>query len=122
VSDEYHIRLIVFALVRKQCESFVVVPPVNITNNTTTNDTPKFPAHRDGKFLSLKNAARELSCTRRFLERRIECGELSVFRPSRKLVRVSREELDRWVASYSHGGHLSPTKASIPGTEGSAAP
>ena len=74
------------------------------TTNEVTNDTPKFSALRDGKFLSLKNAARELSCTRRFLERRIECGELAVFRPSRKLVRVSREELDRWIESYSHGG------------------
>lgn len=92
--------------------------PVNTTSQTVTNDTPIFPAQRDGKFLSLKNAAKELSCTRRFLERRIECGELAVFRPSRKLVRVSREELDRWVASYSHGGHINPAKAAIPETEG----
>lgn len=88
---------------------------MSTTTNTITNDTPKLPAQRDGRFLSLKNAARELSCTRRFLERRIECGELAVFRPSRKLVRVSRDELDRWVASYSHGGHLNPAKASTEG-------
>jgi excisionase family DNA binding protein len=86
------------------------VIPVNTTSQTGTNDTSKFSSQREGKFLSLKNAARELSCTRRFLERRIECGEISVFRPSRKLVRVSRDELDRWVASYSHGGHLNPAK------------
>jgi len=77
-------------------------------NSAIANDITNFPSHRDGKFLSLKDAARELSCTRRFLERRIECGELAVFRPSRKLVRVSRDELDRWVASYSHGGKRTP--------------
>jgi excisionase family DNA binding protein len=57
------------------------------------------------KFLSLRDAACEIGATRRFLERRIEDGELAVFRPSRRLVRVSRAELDRWIASYSHGGH-----------------
>ena len=91
------------------------------TTVPVTNDINQFLAHRDGKFLSLKNAARELSCTRRFLERRIEAGELAVFRPSRKLVRVSREELYRWVASYSHGGHNNPAKAAIPETEGRVA-
>ena len=89
----------------------VLVMPVNITTNPTTNDTPKFQVQRDGKFLALKDAARELSCTRRFLERRIEAGELSVFRPSRKLVRVARTELDRWVASYSHGGKRSTSNS-----------
>jgi excisionase family DNA binding protein len=101
-----------------KCAGCVLVERMSSTSDSITNDTPKFSAQRDGKFLSLKNAARELSCTRRFLERRIECGELAVFRPSRKLVRVSRDELDRWVASYSHGGHLNPSKASIPETEG----
>ena len=96
------------------------------TTSPVTNDTPKFLAQRDGKFLSLKNAACELSCTRRFLERRIEAGELAVFRPSRKLVRVARTELDRWIASYSHGGkkHDAPAARgkSADASEGREAP
>lgn len=55
-------------------------------------------------FLTLNEAAREIGCTRRFLETRIEDGELTVFRPSRRLVRLKRAELDRWVESFSHKG------------------
>ena len=52
-------------------------------------------------FLSLNEAAAILDCSRRFLEMRIEDGELNVFRPSKRLVRIKRSELDRWVESYS---------------------
>lgn len=52
-------------------------------------------------FLSLNEAAAMLDCSRRFLEMRIEDGELRVFRPSKRLVRIKRTELDRWVESYS---------------------
>ena len=52
-------------------------------------------------FLSLNEAAAMLHCSRRFLEIRIEDGELKVFRPSKRLVRIKRSELDRWVESYS---------------------
>lgn len=83
------------------------------TTVTVTNDARKY--------ISLRDAAREIGATRRFLERRVECGEIAVFRPSRKLVRVSRDELNRWIKSYSHGGHLNPAKPAIPETEGSAA-
>jgi len=55
-------------------------------------------------FLSLREAALEIGCTRRFLEKRIEDGEIAVFRPSRRLIRIARGELNRWIASYSHGG------------------
>ena len=54
-----------------------------------------------GKFISLNDAAALLNCSRRFLEKRIEDGELKVFRPSKRLVRIKRSELDRWVESYS---------------------
>jgi len=54
-----------------------------------------------GSFLSLNEAAAMLDCSRRFLEIRIEDGELRVFRPSKRLVRIKRSELDRWVESYS---------------------
>ena len=52
-------------------------------------------------FLSLLEAAETIGCTRRFLEKRIEDGELAVFRPSKKLVRISRAEFTRWVDSFT---------------------
>jgi excisionase family DNA binding protein len=76
------------------------VTVVNKTTNAVTNESRKF--------LSLRDAATEIGATRRFLERRIEDGEIAVFRPSRRLVRVSRAELDRWIESYSHGGSRTP--------------
>lgn len=60
------------------------------------------PAERE--FLSLNAAAEKIGCTRRFLETRIVDGELSVFRPSRRLVRITRAELDRWVDLYTRKG------------------
>jgi excisionase family DNA binding protein len=55
-------------------------------------------------FLSLEEAAIEIGCTRRFLEKRIEDGEIRVFRPSKRLVRIRRTELDRWIEGYSTTG------------------
>ena len=63
---------------------------------------PTMPSDRiSAAFLSLNEAAAMLHCSRRFLEIRIEDGELKVFRPSKRLVRIKRSELDRWVESYS---------------------
>ncbi len=63
---------------------------------------PPNPEDRSGgTFLSLNEAAAMLDCSRRFLEIRIEDGELRVFRPSKRLVRIKRTELERWVESYS---------------------
>ena len=63
---------------------------------------PLIPDDRSSAaFLSLNEAAAVLDCSRRFLEIRIEDGELKVFRPSKRLVRIKRSELDRWVESYS---------------------
>ena len=56
---------------------------------------------RDREFLSIIEAASEIGCSRRFLEMRIEDGELVVFRPSKRIVRIKRAEFDRWVKSYS---------------------
>ncbi len=56
-------------------------------------------------FLTLAEAAEEIGCTRRFLERRIEDGELRVFRPSTRLIRIRRTELEKWIERYSFGGH-----------------
>ena len=52
-------------------------------------------------FLSLNEAAHEIGCTRRFLEKRIEDGEIAVFRPSKRLARIKRGEFARWVESYT---------------------
>lgn len=57
------------------------------------------------KFLTLAAVAEEIGCTRRFLETRIEDGELKVFRPSSGLIRVRRAELEKWIERYSFGGH-----------------
>jgi excisionase family DNA binding protein len=75
--------------------------------NTTTQ-----PQATERAFISLQEAAQEIGCTRRFLERRIEDGEFAVFRPSRRLVRVARGELNRWVESYSHGRAKEPMEQS----------
>ena len=67
---------------------------------STLNST--MPSNRSSAaFLSLNEAAAMLHCSRRFLEIRIEDGELKVFRPSKRLVRIKRSELDRWVERYS---------------------
>ena len=69
---------------------------------------------KDKPFLTLNEAAAEIGCSRRFLELRIEDGEIRVFRPSGRLVRVSRGELSRWVETFSHGGTASTD--SVPAT------
>lgn len=80
--------------------------------NTTIKD-PQSPhpergglTPRPSDFLSLREAAAEIVCSRRFLETRIEDGELKVFRPSKRLVRIQRSELERWVESYSSKGSV----------------
>jgi excisionase family DNA binding protein len=70
-------------------------PAVSTLNPTMHSD------RSSAAFLSLNEAAAMLHCSRRFLEIRIEDGELKVFRPSKRLVRIKRSELDRWVESYS---------------------
>ena len=56
------------------------------------------------EFLTLAEVAEEIGCTRRFLETRIEDGELKAFKPSARLVRIRRSELERWIEQYSFGG------------------
>lgn len=55
-------------------------------------------------FLSIAEAADEIGCTRRFIEKRIEDGEISVFRPSKRLVRIRRVDFERWVSEFSSTG------------------
>lgn len=62
------------------------------------------PNAKERLFLSLDEAAREINCTRRFLEGKIRDSEIKVFRPSRRLVRVARAELDRWIEEFSSKG------------------
>lgn len=74
---------------------------------TSIHPAPENHISSEREFLSLKAAAEKIGCTRRFLETRIEDGELSVFRPSRRLVRIARAELDRWVDQYTRKGGVS---------------
>jgi excisionase family DNA binding protein len=79
-----------------------------------TNPKPIAPAANPTQlpaFVSLAEAAAQIGCTRRFLETRIEDGEIKVFRPSARLVRIERGELARWIESYSHGGQQTPPQA-----------
>lgn len=62
------------------------------------------PEDTQRPFLTMAEAALMIGCTRRFLETRVEDGELKVFRPSARLVRIRRTELERWIESFSFGG------------------
>ena len=74
-----------------------------MSRHTASTQNPPIPDNRSsGAFLSLNEAAALIDCSRRFLEIRIEDGELKIFRPSKRLVRIKRSELDRWVDSYSN--------------------
>jgi len=72
-----------------------------ISSDDSTLNTNILHDRSARSFLSLNEAAAMLDCSRRFLEIRIEDGELRVFRPSKRLVRIKRTELERWVESYS---------------------
>jgi excisionase family DNA binding protein len=56
------------------------------------------------EFLTLAEIAEMVGCTRRFLEMRIRDGELKVFRPSSRIVRVRKSEFERWIEQFSSGG------------------
>ena len=58
------------------------------------------------EFLTMNEAAALLSCTRRFLEDRIRAKELAIFHPSKRLIRIRRSDLDRWIALYTHGAEV----------------
>ena len=62
-------------------------------------------------FLTLDQAAQELGCTRQFLESRITAGEIAVFRPSARLVRIRQTEWERWIALFTVGGTSQPARA-----------
>jgi excisionase family DNA binding protein len=53
---------------------------------------------------TLAETAEEIGCTKRFLETRIRDGELKVFRPSVRLVRMHGAELKKWIELHSFGG------------------
>ena len=59
----------------------------------------------DREFLTLPEAAALVGCTRRFLERVIRAGDLKVFRPSSRIVRIRRSEFEKWVERFSFGGN-----------------
>lgn len=80
-------------------------------SSSTRSSEPTEPTstYSQRAFLSLPEASETIGCTRRFLEKRIDDGELSVFRPSKRLVRIQRSEFNRWVESFtSRKGGLGP--------------
>lgn len=54
-------------------------------------------------FLTLNQAAGTIGCTRRFIEERIKDGEITIFRPSARLIRIRRTDLERWISTFTHG-------------------
>ena len=57
------------------------------------------------RHIYLPEAAEEIGCSRRFLEKTVERGELKVFRPSSRIVRVRRAEFEKWIEQHSLGGN-----------------
>lgn len=70
-----------------------------MTATSTVSNAPVSKA-----YLTLAEFAAELDCTTRFLEKRIEDGEIKVFRPSSRLIRIARSECNRWIESYTSTG------------------
>jgi excisionase family DNA binding protein len=72
--------------------------------STTTQPTSReqtVSGQIERTFLTLPEAAAEIKSSRRFIELRIEDGELACFRPSKRLTRIKRTEWERWLESYS---------------------
>jgi excisionase family DNA binding protein len=78
-------------------------PPDIIGPTNSPRDSRRVPCEVR-PFITLDEAAGELGCTRRFIEKRIEEHDIRVFKPSANLVRISRVEWRRWIESYSYGG------------------
>jgi excisionase family DNA binding protein len=62
-------------------------------------------------FLTLPEAAEIVGCSRRFLEKKIRDGELRAFKPSSRIARIRKVELERWIELRSLGGRSIPEKS-----------
>jgi excisionase family DNA binding protein len=71
------------------------------TLNQLTSREQTASGQRERAFLTLPEAAAEIKSSRRFIEMRIEDGELACFRPSKRLTRIKRTEWERWLESFS---------------------
>jgi excisionase family DNA binding protein len=74
------------------------------TMHNTLCNVPNMPKAIEPKaqtFISIDDAAAELDVTRRFLESRIADGELRVFKPSARLVRIKRTDLENWIERFT---------------------
>jgi excisionase family DNA binding protein len=66
----------------------------------TTKQAPTAgTAHNISDILTKKEAAELLRCTARYLERQIRAGRLKALKPSRKLVRIRRSDLESFLES-----------------------
>ena len=71
---------------------------------TTTHPTSQLTPAADTLLLTLDEAAHELRCARRSLERQIASRRLAVVHVGRS-VRVERRELERFVTQQREPGH-----------------
>lgn len=55
--------------------------------------------------LTIVQAADQLACCERFVRKLIRSGELRVFKPSPKIVRIHRSSIEQFIAECSSGGH-----------------
>ena len=68
---------------------------LDIPNSILHTNKPK-------EFLTLQEVSNEIGCTRRFIEKRIDDGEIATFKPSKRMVRIERREVDRWIEFYTY--------------------
>ena len=61
---------------------------------------PNYPKLND-RFITINEAADQIGSTRRFVESRIEIGEIKVFRPSNRFIRIKQSEFNRWIETQS---------------------
>lgn len=116
ITFEGSTRLVVFPS-GEECSG---APPTTICNGALKairlGNEFRFMKHSnedavDRQFLTLAEVAAMIGCTRRFLETRIEDGELKVFKPSTRLVRIRKAELEKWIEYYSFGGRAAGASA-----------
>lgn len=63
------------------------------------------------QFLTPKEVAEEVGCSRRYIDQCITEGLIKVFRPSNRIVRIRRSEMERWVEEFSSGNINPPSPA-----------
>ena len=66
---------------------------------TNNNKTPSAEAVSNSPILTKQQAAELLGCTTRYIERQIRAGRLRACKPTGKLVRIFRKDIDAFLES-----------------------